>query len=182
MRVSSVGTAAAVAAVAFTAVGAPAQTAPPLTNYGPEVGFFTPVAPRDLERGIVEAQRSMVPQPQPQPAPAITLIPQQPVVIQPAASNARPSVAVAPAAAGTPAAAAVPPTAPFVRIPDPTQGQAAAVNTHPLAQAAEARSTEVARAEEQMDRVERENERARQAAPATGVGAAFDGLTSERNR
>jgi hypothetical protein len=151
-----------------------------LSNYGPEVGFFTPVAPRDLERGIIEAQRSLVPQSQPQTAPAITLIPQQPVVIQPVAPSARP--AVVSAAPTAPAAPALAPTAPFVRIPDPTQGQAPALNTHPLAQAAEARSSETAKTEEQMDRVERENERARQAAPAAGVGAAFDGLTSERNR
>jgi hypothetical protein len=155
----SIGSAAVLAALVVAVTEANAQGAPPLTNYGPEPGFFTPQAPKDLERGILAASRSMTGGAVPLPE------------LRPAAPEAVSAVPVSPPAPPVPVAvAAMPPPAvpaPFVRIPDPTQGHAPAVNSHPLAEAAEARAADTAKAEEQMDRIERENERARQATPPT---------------
>jgi hypothetical protein len=184
MRRPSIGSVAAAIAGAFIATGVTAQGLPPLTNYGPEPGFFSPQAAHDLQRGIVQAQRSLVHVAGPPVAPAPLALPQPVTPPQP--------VVAAPA-----------PAAPLERIVDPTQGLAPAMNTHPLAQAveatqaaqavqaaqaaqaavpADARAAEAARTEAQMDRIERLNELARQNPAPAGVNGAFDGLTDERNR
>jgi hypothetical protein len=172
-RHCSIAAAAAMAWV-IAAADAAAQEPIPLTNYGPEAGFFTPQATKDLERGIVQAQRSLTGQ---APAQLVAQPPQAPMA-QAAAAAVPPVVPLQPVVVQVQPAQ---PT-PFVRIPDPTQLSAAPMNTNPLAAMAEASAAQTASAEAQMDQVERENERARRNPAPAPITGAFDGLTGERNR
>jgi len=180
--------AAMVATVAMSSIGvASVAHAQSQTPYGPDNGFFRPApdvsltAPTSAQAGgtaqanvqpYVTLQQSVAGTPLPAPmrsAANPVTVPVTPVVPPP----------VAPAAAAPVTPMVAPPVTPMV-----APQAATPVTAAPAATAAAPQQAAQAAAEQQMDRslAESERERARMMTTPAGVGAEFDGTTSDANR